>query len=387
MSETGIIAAKTDPALVAGLRHWLCEDVLPFWANAGRDARTGLFLERFLADRSGDVSAPLRVRVQFRQIYSLAHAAALGWFPDGAQIALRAWEATRQHFWNARDGGGFHHILAADGSVIDARRDSYDHAFAILALSWLARATGEGRLLAELDALLAFIDTRLTDPDGILLEGDPHTLPRRQNPQMHWFEAMLAMHDAVAHPQALERAARYRHLFEAVLFDRPTGTLGEYFTEDWKHAPGAAGHSVEPGHQAEWTWLLRTHERLAGLPPSEEASILLRTALATAHPELGLLVDEADRANGVRRATRRSWLHTELAKAWIAEAEINREGARPKAFAALALLEQHFLRKPFREGWIDQLDEQGQPIAGPVPASILYHIWVAVLEADRVLAQ
>ncbi len=136
-------AHPADPTIVTGLKHWLQNDALPFWASAGRDARSGLFRERFHADRTPDLAAPLRVRVQFRQIYCLSHAAVLGWFPQGAEIALAAWEATRKHFWNAKDGGGFFHILSADGAVSDSRHDSYDHAFAVLALSWLARATGE----------------------------------------------------------------------------------------------------------------------------------------------------------------------------------------------------------------------------------------------------
>ncbi len=89
--------------------------------------------------------------------------------------------------------------------------------------------------------------------------------------------------------------------------------------------------------------------------------------------------------NRVRRGTRRAWLQTELAKAWIAEAEGGRPGARDQALGALANLDRHFLRKPFREGWIDQLDEAGRPIPGPVPASTLYHIQVAIVEAHRVL--
>jgi len=371
--------------IVTNLKNWLQHEVLPFWAAEWRDPATGLFLERFRPDRSPDRDAPLRVRVQFRQIYCFAHAAVLGWFPEGAALALRGWEATQDKFWD-KANGGFLHILGADQRVLDGRRDSYDHAFAILALSWLVRATGEPHLRKTLDELLAYIDARLMDENGILREGDPHSLPRRQNPQMHWFEAMLALHDAAAHPQALERAARHRRFFEATLFDRATGTLGEYFTEDWRPAPGAEGQSVEPGHQAEWTWLLRSHERLAGLPKCTEASILLETARASADPALGLLVDETDRQHRIRKGTRRSWLQTELAKAWIAEAEIGTPGAREQALAALENLDRHHLRKPFREGWTDQLDESGQPLPGPVPASTLYHIQVAIVEADRVLS-
>ncbi len=219
-----------------GLRNWLRHQVLPFWASEGRDPRTGLFLERFRPDRTPDLHAPLRVRVQFRQVYCFAHAAVLGWHPEGAELALKGWETARTHFWDG-SRGGFRHILGADGAVLDDRRDSYDHAFAVLALAWLARATGEQRLRDELDDLLAYVDARLTDPDGLLLEGEPHQLPRRQNPQMHWFEAMLGLHDALGHPTALERAARFRAFFERTLFDRRTGTLGEYYTDDWRPRP------------------------------------------------------------------------------------------------------------------------------------------------------
>lgn len=373
-------------SITAELKAWMCREVLPFWAKNGRDPSTGLFLERLLPSREPDRDAPLRVRVQFRQIYCFAHAAVLGWFPEGVSIARNAWEAMHPRFWDP-ENGGYRHILAADGTVLDGRRDSYDHAFAVLALSWLARATGDPALRRKLDDLLAYIDVHLMDDHGILLEGEPHSLPRRQNPQMHWFEAMLAMHEAIAHPDALRRAAHHRRFFETVLFDRATGTLGEFFTEAWQPAAGDAGHSVEPGHQAEWTWLLRSHERIAGLPRSKEATTLLETARASADPVLGLLVDETDRTHRIRKGTRRSWLQTELAKAWLAEAETGVAGARDEALRALENLDRHYLRKPFAEGWIDQLDEHGQPLPGPVPASTLYHVLVAIVEADRILGR
>ena len=60
-------------------------------------------------------------------------------------------------------------------------------------MAWLLRASGAPRVEAALTQTLAFIDGCLTDPQGALYEDDLRTQPRRQNPQMHWFEAMLAL--------------------------------------------------------------------------------------------------------------------------------------------------------------------------------------------------
>lgn len=380
-----MITPPNRPHPVQDLKSWMIDTALPFWATAGVDPRTGVFFERTHPNGAPDLEAPMRVRVQFRQIYTLSHAAVVGWFPQGARIALDALDPVLKTFHGLGGRPGFAHIVGTDGTVIDARRDSYDHAFAVLALAWLARATGDAAVRRLLDETLAYVDARLMAPDGALWEGEQHHGPRRQNPQMHWFEAMLALKDALDHPDALLRIAQARSVFDTRLFDRATGTLGEYFTEDWRPAPGAAGASVEPGHQAEWTWLLRTQERLLGHPPGDEASLLLATALKCADPVSGLLVDEVDRSLAIRRGTRRSWLQTELVKAQLAEAEIGISGARAAALLALEALDRHHLRRPFAAGWIDQLDEAGAPVETPVPASILYHVFVAVLEADRIL--
>lgn len=371
-------------AVVPRLTRWMIDECLPFWAENGRSATTGLFFECMTPEGQPDASAPLRFRVQCRQIYSLSHAAVLGWLPQGAALAHQGFERMMAAAWAPDGHPGFVHVLNADATVRDARRDSYDHAFAVLALSWLKRATGDPKVKVALDATIDWVDTVMTDRFGALTEGLPASLPRRQNPQMHWFEAMLALHEAAGDPRALDRAARHRAFMEAYLVEPETDTLGEYFTDDWAPAAGAAGASVEPGHLAEWTWLLRRHEAMSGSPQSDLPSRLLATAARSCDPATGLLVDECDRSGRPIRGTCRSWLATEWAKAWIAEAEAGIPDAAQKAMLALETLERAHLARPFRAGWIDQLDERGTPVPGPVPSSILYHVFVAVAEADRV---
>lgn len=367
------------------LKDWLTGTVLPFWAQHGVDQATGAFHERLTEAGTADLTAVRRLRVQARQVYVYSHAAVLGWYPQGREIALRAFDAMVAAA-HAPDGQpGFIHTMSPAGDVLDDRRDSYDHAFVVLACAWLLRATGEDRVRVMLDKTLDFVDRSLTAADGTLLEGLPATEPRRQNPQMHWFEVMMALKAALDHPQARQRADRGLALFRTKLFDGRTQTLGEYFDHAWKPVPGEMGNTVEPGHQAEWVWLLRQHETLFATPRGELATQVLTSTLRWLDPKLHLLVDEADRDGSVRRGTRRSWLQTELAKAWIAQAEAGYAGAAQEAETALQTLRDSYLGQPFDAGWVDQRDECGERLAGPVSASTLYHIFVAIAEADRVL--
>jgi mannose/cellobiose epimerase-like protein (N-acyl-D-glucosamine 2-epimerase family) len=237
--------------------------------------------------------------------------------------------------------------------------------------------------------VLAFIDSHLTAPDGSLHEGLPRTLPRRQNPHMHMYEAMLALHETLAHPEALPRAANLLGLMQTRFIDPETGTLGEFFDDNWAPAAGETGDSIEPGHQAEWVWLLRRHQKLAGLGADTAidrlAAQLLGHARRNANPATGFLIDETDRFHTIRKASRRTWLQTEMAKALIAQAEVGAAGAAAEARAFLRHFAQGYLARPIPGGWMDQFDAAGRPMATTIPASTLYHIFVAVIEADRVL--
>ena len=380
-------ATETELFLPHDLVRWMQEVTLPFWAEQGFNPKTGLFHEALSPEGAPMDHVPLRVRVQLRQIYTFSHASVMGWHRAGSDLALRAWERLVQTAYAVDGNGGFAHQLHPDGSIKDPRRDSYDHAFAILAASWLHRATGDSTVHNAISNLLAFSDQHLALESGALREGIPDQLPYRQNPQMHWFEAMLALIETGTAEGAQRRAAQHRHLFETILLDPCTTTIGEFFTANWNAAPGAAGQVIEPGHHAEWSWLLRKHETLCKLPRSQTASALLQTALRFQSPVSGLLVDEATRSGDITRGTRRSWLQTELVKAWLGEFEAGHLKAKGEALKAIAVLDGRHLRQPFAAGWIDQLDEHATPVMGAVPASILYHVFGAISEVDRLLCQ
>jgi mannose-6-phosphate isomerase len=382
MAEGQTAAAEDSAEIVAKLKLRMIDHALPLWSTEGWDAATGGFIDRLHPDGRADRLAPRRVRVQARQIYCYAKAAQMGWYPPGRDIALRGLEYLLARA-KAPDGRpGFVNTLMPDGTVKDPLRDSYDHAFVLLALSTVYALDRDAQVRAEIDALLSFVDAHLRSPHGGVLEGLPASMPRRQNPHMHLFEAMIAAFDATHDTVFQQRAGEFFALFLANLYDKQKQVLGEFFEDDWSKIEPV---SVEPGHQAEWVWLLKGFERITGCPTGRHRSELLASALRYQDEVTGCLIDEGTADGAIRRHTRRLWPQTEIAKAWIAQAESGEAGAADEARAALARLERHYLRHPVAGGWYDQFDRDGNSLVATIPASSFYHVLCAVAEAEQVL--
>jgi mannose-6-phosphate isomerase len=380
MVDTSAAADAGD--IVAQLKSFIIERSLPLWSGEGWDAASGGFIDRLHKDGSADRAAPRRVFVQARQIYCYAKAAQMGWYPEGRAIALKGLEHLLARA-KAPDGRpGFVHTLTPDGAVLDGSRDSYDHAFVLLALATVYSLDRDAQIRTEIDALCHIVETELRSPHGGVHEGLPVSMPRRQNPQMHLFEAMIAAFDATHDLVFQNRAGNFFSLFLANLYDKQRQVLTEYFEEDWSKIEPV---SVEPGHQAEWAWLLKGFERITGCPTGRPRGELLATALRYEDAATGCLIDAGDTAGNITQHTRRLWPQTEMAKAWIAQAESGEEGAADKARAALVRLERHYLSHPVAGGWYDQFDRDGNSLVATIPASSFYHVLCAVTEAEQVI--
>jgi mannose-6-phosphate isomerase len=368
--------------IVKVLKTQITEHSLPLWYGEGWDPATGGFVEKLDIEGRADRAAPRRVRVQARQIYCFAKAADLGWYPQGREIAMKGLEYLVAKAKSPDGRPGFVHLLDPDGSTMNATRDTYDHAFVLLALSTVYRLSHDAQVRDEIKSLLNYLDADLRSPHGGFVEGFPATFPRRQNPQMHLFEAMIATFDATGDPVFKDRAGELYGLFVANLYDPQRQVLGEYFEEDWSEIEPV---SVEPGHQAEWVWLLRGFERITGCPTARHRSQLLSSALRYRDEVTGCLFDEGDAHGNIRKFSRRCWPQTEIAKAWIAQAEAGEPKAADEAREALARLYRHYLRHPVLGGWYDQFDRDGRSLVDFIPASSFYHILCAIAEAERVL--
>lgn len=367
----------------ATLEGWLTGTLLPGWiARVHRPGRPG-FVE-WVAPDGAPLESDIRTTlVTARLSYVFSHGHLLG-VPGALEAARHGmtflWERCR------RPDGRFSHRCTSGGEPVDARSDFYDLAFVLFACGWFARASGETLWLERAEETMVFLERQLSHPAGGFAEDTLGTLPRRQNPHMHLLEACHALWESSGDPRWLSRAAALIELMQARLLDPLTGSLGEFFTQDWQAAPGPSGQLREPGHHYEWAWLLYHHDRLAGGAGSRAAA---RTLFGFAQRHQGdgparPVVNAIDPEGTVLDGGALLWPQTEYCKALAARIEFEADGeADAKLDAELALIFDRFVDA--RTGlWHNGLDAAGAPIAAPIPVRVLYHLVLALAEVARV---
>ena len=361
------------------LNGWFRDAAAPLWARAGWDERHGGFFESLGYDGQ-PTRGPRRVRVQSRQTYTFSMIAMRGWRDDAEPIAVKGFDYLITRACPDEGEQGCVHTLADDGAIIDATRDLYDQAFLLLACAGRIQAADcdRARTLAERTA--AFLDRQLASPHGGWIENDRGGLPRRQNPHMHLFEAFMALYRATDESVWLDKARAVAELFNQRFYDIRTSTIIEFFAEDLKSRDAARGGEIEPGHIAEWVWLLGHFESLANDNKRDIMGALYKSAQR--YTDAGGFLPDAVGAESSTGA-RRLWPQTEYVKAaFTLSTSFDDAYARDGAAMINALFET-YLNQPIDGLWCDQFDGAGAPIAADVPASILYHLYEAVAECLR----
>lgn len=376
MNENAVFSAMSD---------WMFSQALPFWAEYGPDRQFGGYIEEL--DFSGkDLARPFkRTRVTCRQVYVFSHAKKLGW-SDGDPLIHHGLEYLAERAW--RRDGGFARRLDRNGEENDPTPDLYDHAFALFAFAWAFRATGDSACRDWANRTMDYIDGHFTHPSGA---GYWHALPaegpRLQNPHMHLLEASLEAFDAIGDERYRETALHIVGLFKKHFFERRSASLIEYFKDDWSPAPGAKGEIAEPGHQLEWAWILENCQRKLGVACGDEIR-----ALVDFSERLGINAKTGAVMNSVTIGGRpidagsRTWPNTERIKSVVALRRLDENASlAPLTQAARILLERYLSSHEQivipRGAWIDSFDADGHPLAKSVPASTLYHVFLAFAEA------
>ena len=368
---------------LARFEGWMLGEALPRWRSTGHDGPGRGFVEQLTPAGVPAALPHTRLRVQARQIYVFSHAALLGW-KAGLPQAEDAFAFIQRH---GRTGdGGWARSLGRAGGVLDATADLYDLAFVLFACAWHARATRREEPLALARETIGFITARMRVPGGpgFLAALPGPAAPLQQNPHMHLLEAALALHETAPHPAFAGLAGELLALFRAHLFSPASGTLAEEFDARWQRRRGAEGLAVvEPGHQFEWCWLLHQARRLLGTDLTAEARALHNFATTHGTAPDGAVWDQVAEDGTVRDRSTRLWPQTEAIKSHLAIAE----AAGPPADTAVAglveLLLARFLRGPISGTWQDHLDPTGQPKGERIPASSLYHLFLAYAELRR----
>jgi mannose/cellobiose epimerase-like protein (N-acyl-D-glucosamine 2-epimerase family) len=364
------------------MERWL-DDALTFWSVAGVDRKNGGFVEHLNLDGSDAHADFKRVRVMCRQIYVFSHAATLG-RAGSLAIARHGYEFLTTHGWLGPDHG-WARRLGRSGGVRDATPDLYDLAFALFALGWYGKASGDPDAWHRARETLTFINQHMRHPgDGFLAE-KPARGPRLQNPHMHLLEAALVNLEFSGDRAFRELADEIVDIAAQRFINRNTWSLAEYYTDGLEPIAGDQGRITEPGHQFEWAWILANYQRLTGVDVTA-----LACGLALSADKHGIALETGATYDLVRDDGRvldrssRTWPNAERIQAAVALFELT--GRDPRGVieqSATLLLTRHLAHTP-RGTWIDHFDADWRPKIDKIPASTLYHVMIAFSEALRI---
>jgi mannose/cellobiose epimerase-like protein (N-acyl-D-glucosamine 2-epimerase family) len=370
--------------LASGVEQWLRQEALPLWTTHGLDQDFGGVIEAFALD--GRTPAPIpfkRARVSCRQVYVFSHAQVLGW--RGADAAAdHAYQFLVNRFWQG-EGAGWVRRVTPRGAIEDGTPDLYDYAFALFALGWRYRATGDHHALGLAHRTMDIIDARFRHPGGHGFHNElPAALPRQQNPHMHLMEAALVLAEVADDQRFLALADELATLFKTRLARFPEGVLPEFFDDDWRPVAGEKGRWIEPGHLFEWAWILAQHAKVSGADHVSQVRALV--AWAERHgvdPKTGFTV------NGVRDdgvpidAGTRTWPNTERIKGWLGLYELTGEDPTTAVVEATNVLMDRIFGLAPAGAWIDAFNSEGLPSVATIPTSTLYHVFLAFSEVLR----
>ena len=374
MTET--IASDDFPALVRRFERWLTDHALPLWYDKGIDRQHGGFFD--LVNLEGQsVAGPKRGRVQGRQSWVFALAGSMRW--QGAWADAVGWGLDFA-LARRREDGQLPTLMASDGTVLNHTSTLYDQTFLLLALAEASKHFPERRDFAQAAHLLhRTITTTRRNPGGGFVESAAQTF--QSNPHMHLFEAALAWRDVEPGGVWDRLADEIAQLGLTRLMDY-RGAIREFYDADWRPVVGAAGRSIEPGHQFEWAWLLGRWARLRDdSDAAKSARRLFEIGSQGVDPARGAVMDELDDDFRAVRPTARLWPQAERAKAalgfMVGSAGSEHAGYRAEALAAARTL-WRYLETPLPGLWRDRMRPDGGFIEEPSPASSFYHIMSAI---------
>jgi len=412
LEKSGRLETRFTPApdhpLMAGahlsrVESWLFEEALPLWSERGVDDKGGFY--EALNMEALPLRADKRMRTQARQIYSFAVAGAHGWQGPYRRLISHGLDFIEK---GQTQKGGFIAAYDADNQIKDKTEDFYDQSFVLLALAH-AHAAGERRAARLAEEGFAFLDSFLLDKSGRpagtkgYFETPGNERPwRRSNPHMHFLETCLAWYEATGKAGYFDRAAAIVALFHERFFDTENWALGEFFSQSWQKAKGAAGDICEPGHHFEWAALLMAFDRhqtarAAGQPAKaagadrpdnvQAARRLYASALASGvNRTTGLAYNSVSRFGPPIDGATRSWPQTEAIRAAMALDGRQGPDLKPEVESRVARLFRWHIDTAPKGLWIDGIDEHGRARAQSVPASIFYHLVTALTEYKNFIA-
>lgn len=246
---------------------WLTEEsgrLLDFYSRAADSDQGGFF---WLDDRGDPVRGPAKeLWVNARLVHCFALGSLLG-HPGCLALTEHGLAGLRGMFHDARYGGWY--WSAGPSGPVDARKQTYGHAFVLLAACTAAQAGCDtGDLMAGATEI---IESRLLDATpGLYVEGWDRDWAhcedyRGQNPNMHLVEAFMAAAELTGDHGFTTRAITIAERIVGELAAGHGWRVPEHFDPRWRPLPDfnrdlprdiLRPYGYVPGHSFEWARLL-----------------------------------------------------------------------------------------------------------------------------------
>ena len=387
------------------VRHELNDHLLPFWLERAIDEPHGGFIGRTANDGTIDPQAPKGLILNARLLWTFSAAYRLTRDPRCWDLAERASDYLKDHFWDTTQGGAFW-LLDAEGNVVDDKKKIYGQAFCIYALAEHYQAFGAGSALHHAQQLFNLIEIHSHDrQDGGYLEvcnrdwstaedsrlsDKDMDAQKSMNNHLHLLEAYTNLYRVWPDTSLGERLAELLDLFERRIADPDTGHLHHFFDASWQ--PQSADYTF--GHDIEASWLLCEAAEVLGNAEltSRAEPLALRLARVTLAEGLdrdgGLFY--AGQAGEITDPNREWWPQAEAVVGFLnAYALANDEAFLDAARRAWDYIEKYFVNKQHGE-WFWRIRPDGTPDPNEPKVSQWkspYHNVRACLEIIKRLAQ
>ena len=268
--------------------------------------------------------------------------------------------------------GGWVWSVSPSGQVLDDSKSAYGHAFVIFGLSHAAMATGDKRYADAALETWRTMKRRLRDEQGGIIPTTSRDWKTRrggnsQNPMMHLFEALMALHDATAGEEVFADLGELAGFIFGRLYIEEAGCLPEMYDPQWRPRAGEAGGYVDVGHQFEWAFLLSRAVR-KGLPSKYLAIGERLLAFGLAHGydgESGGIFGRCQIDGTGAGGGKGWWQQCELLRALMRYAgDHGRADLWGKFDQSLAFAREHFIDAEYG-GWYESYDPKTPRTDGP----------------------
>lgn len=187
--------------------------------------------------------------------------------PGYFETAQRAFDYLLERFDDPLFGGAVWEV-AADGSLVNGKKQVYALAFCIYAFTAWFRLTADARALGQALAYFELIETKARDRlhggyiealsrdwqtlEDVRLGADDMNAPKTMNSHLHLLEAYSSLHLAAPSPRMAEALEDVIDLITDRIFDPQRGHLAPFFDSRWNRLSS----NVSFGHDIEASWLL-----------------------------------------------------------------------------------------------------------------------------------